>query len=144
MPTGSPRPYNIEKGLDGFFGFAYAEVTAPSDLKIPVLAIKAEINGTEKLIFPTGTFKSVFFSEELKYAVKLGYEVKLIRALSFEKSENLFSEYVHNFYSKKSTGNGAIKAISKLMLNSLYGRFAMRKEFENHFITSSDTTKEKI
>lgn len=142
MPVGTPKPYNTSKGLEGLFGFAEAEVSCPSDLKIPVLPLKVSINGSEKLIFPTGTFKGIFFSEELKYAQTLGYSIKLIRGLEFEKSYDLFHDYVSNFYYKKSTGNGAVKAISKLMLNSLYGRFAMNKEFESNFITSSEKYEE--
>lgn len=144
MPVGTPKPYDVSMGLQDFFGFAYAEVTCPEDIKIPVLPLKTMVNGTEKLIFPTGVFKGTFFSEELKYAEKLGYSIKLIRGLEFNKSYNLFHEYVHNFYNKKLTSNGAIKAISKLFLNSLYGRFAIQKDFEFNFITSSDTVKDQV
>src|SRR5690606_110725 len=119
------------------YGFAEAEVTAPTDLKIPVLPLKTTVNGVEKLIFPTGTFKGTFFSEELRYAQSLGYKIKLIKALEFSRSKDLFSEYIINFYRKKAMGSGAMKAISKLFLNSLYGRFAMQKDFDSHFITSS-------
>jgi hypothetical protein len=144
LPVSTPKPYDVSKGLENFFGFAYCEVTAPSDLKIPVLPLKAMINGSEKLIFPTGTFRSTYFSEELKYAKELGYSIKLIRAYSFNRSNDLFTEFVHNFYDKKLNGNGAIKAISKLMLNSLYGRFAMSKDFSYDLITSSDAVKNKV
>lgn len=81
MPVGTPKPYNIEKGLENFFGFATAEVMCPSDFKVPVLPLKTVINGVEKLVFPTGTFKGTFFSEELKYAQQLGYTIKLIKGL---------------------------------------------------------------
>lgn len=145
MPSGTPRPYDCSKGLGGLeIGFAEAEVVCPEDLKIPVLGIKVDINGSSKLIYPTGTFRGVFFSEELRYAESLGYKIKLIRAYSFNKSYDLFSDYVSNFYQKKTKGSGAVKAISKLMLNSLYGRFGMAKEFSYDLITSSDAVKEKI
>jgi hypothetical protein len=144
IPVGTPRPYDVSKGLQDFYGFALAECTCPPDLKIPVLPYKANINGSDKLIFPTGTYRSVYYSEELKYAQSLGYSIKLIHGYSFERSKDLFHGFVQNFYHKKSTGTGVKKAISKLLLNSLYGRFAMRREYESSFITSSDTTKEQI
>lgn len=144
MPVGTPKPYDVSKGLENLFGFAEAEVACPSNLNIPVLPVKAVINGTEKLVFPTGTFKGVFFSEELKYAETLGYSIKLIRGLEFNRSKDLFYSYVHNFYNKKSNGKGAIKTISKLFLNSLYGRFAMSKEFESNFITSNENMKDQL
>jgi hypothetical protein len=92
FPVGTPRPYDCSKGLEGLdIGFAEVEFTAPADLKIPVLGVKAYINGSEKLIFPTGgPIRGVFYSEELKYAQSLGYKIKLIKALSFEKSYDLF------------------------------------------------------
>jgi hypothetical protein len=144
LPVSTPKSYDVSKGLEGFFGFTEAEVTCPTDLYIPVLGIKANINGSEKLIYPTGAFKSIFFSEELKYAVKLGYRVKLIKAISFNKSDNLFSEYVNFFYNKKSSSTGASKSLAKLFLNSLYGRFALHKDFEQHFITSNEFIKDQI
>jgi hypothetical protein len=144
QPVGSPKPYDVSKGLRGFFGFAEAIVSAP-DIKIPVLPLKANINGTDKLIFPTGEFKGIFFSSELQYAESLGYRIKLIRGYSFEKSENLFTEFVTNFYNKKSSAkNGAIRTISKLILNSLYGRMAISKDFENNFITSNEFIKDQL
>jgi hypothetical protein len=145
MPTGSPRPYDCSKGLEGLeIGFVEAEVTCPKDLKIPVLPLKVNINGTDKLIYPTGTFSGVFYSAELKYAKELGYEIKLIKGLSFEKSNNLFHSYVNYFYNKKSTGTGAHKAIAKLFLNTLYGRLGMAKNFEHNLITSNEFIKDKL
>jgi hypothetical protein len=144
LPISSPRPYDCSRGLKELFGFAEAIIEVPEGIKIPVLPLKANINGSEKLIFPTGTFRSVFFSEELRYAESLGYKIKLIKGLSFEKSNDLFYEYVQNFYNKKLNGKGAIKAISKLLLNTLYGRWAMNKEFESNFITSNEFMKDKL
>jgi hypothetical protein len=146
LPLGLPKPWDTSKGLQDFFGIAEVEVECPSDIKIPVLPLKVNINGAEKLIFPTGKFRGVYWSFELKYAQEqLGYNIKLIRAYSFEQSNNLFKDYVSNFYNKKSSSeNGAIRAISKLMLNSLYGRFAIRREFESYFITSNEYIKDQL
>jgi hypothetical protein len=144
MPVGAPKKYNPKLGLDNFFGFAQALISCPKGLEIPVLPIKKIINGTEKLIFPTGTFKGTYFSEELKYAAKLGYEIKLIRAYSFQRSNDLFHKYVDHFYEKKSNGKGPIKTIAKLFLNSLYGRFAMKKDFDFNFITNSNVLKDDV
>lgn len=144
MPVGTPRPYNIENGLNSFFGIAYAKVSCPNTLKIPVLPLKTKINGVEKLIFPTGTFNGTFFSEELKYAAQLGYKITLLKAYSFQRDKNLFKDYVDLFYNKKSNGKGAVKATAKLFLNSLYGRFAMQKDFDFNLITQSNQIKNQI
>jgi hypothetical protein len=42
------------------------------------------------------------------------------------------------------TGEGSIKIISKLFLNSLYGRFAMEKDFNLNIVTKSQKIKEII
>ncbi|PHT54511.1 hypothetical protein CQW23_08973 [Capsicum baccatum] len=46
------------------------------------------------MIFPTGTFVGVYFSEELKFAVKLGYTVLPMKGYIFEKgsSQKFFLE----------------------------------------------------
>ena len=137
MPVGTPKPYDISNGLENLFGFAYAKIYCPNTLKIPVLPVKSIINGTEKLIFPTGKFQGTFFSEELKYAKALGYEITLIQAIQFDSHESLFKGYVDHFYQIKSEGKGAARAIAKLFLNSLYGRFAMQKDFDFNIITNT-------
>lgn len=43
----------------------------------------------------------------------------------FHSEIGLFDEYIDHFYGIKSDSNGAEKAIAKLFLNGLYGRFAM-------------------
>jgi len=80
MPVGDPKRYNVKKGLDNLFGYALVKVKAPSDLYIPVLPVYAKINEQIKMICPTGEFKGYYFSEILKYAVSLGYEIEMIDA----------------------------------------------------------------
>jgi hypothetical protein len=77
---------NIE--LNNFFGFAKAEVTCPVNMERPILPVKH--NG--KTIYPTGKWTGIYFSEELKAVVKLGYEVKLIEGYEFSKID-LFTKY---------------------------------------------------
>ena len=71
--------------------------------------------------------------------MKFGYKFKILRGYTFD-SEFIFTEYVDKIYSLKSsvsTGD-PIYIISKLLLNSLYGRFGMSPETENHIIISND------
>jgi hypothetical protein len=88
----------------------------------PVLPF--HLNG--KTIYPVGTWKGVYFSEELKGVVKLGYQVTLIRGYEFTKID-LFTKYVETFYEIKRTSTGSEKAIAKLLLNNLYGYFGRKQ-----------------
>lgn len=106
MPVGTPRPHDVSLGLEKLFGFAYAKVECPRNLKIPVLPVKSIVNGSEKLRTPAGVFKGVYFSEELKYAATLGYSIKLIKAVQFDRHKNLFHGFVDFFYDRKLPQKG--------------------------------------
>jgi len=109
--------------LDLFFGFLEVEVTCPKNIKIPVLPHK--YNG--KTIYPTGSWVGVYFSEELKAVVKLGYTFRYIKGYQFSKTF-LFNDYMNHFYDIKKVSEGARKFIAKLQLNTLYGYFGRRRE----------------
>ena len=119
----NPNLINLKnRTLDSFFGFAEVEVTCPTNILRPVLPF--HMNG--KTIYPVGTWKGVYFSEELKAVVKLGYKITLIRGYEFTRI-NLFSSYVNTFYEIKRTSVGSEKAIAKLLLNNLYGYFGRKQ-----------------
>jgi hypothetical protein len=144
MPVGTPKRYDINKGLENFFGFALVKVNCPKELKIPVLPLYLEIEGNQRLVFPTGTFKGYYFSEELKYAKSLGYKIELLEAWEFEKDENLFRDFVEPLYELKRTGNKSERAVFKLCLNTLYGRMGQKREYRSNIITSDLSLMEKI
>lgn len=79
-----------------------------------------------KTIYPVGTWKGVYFSEELKAVIKLGYQITLIRGYEFTKTD-LFSNYVNTFYEMKRTSTGSEKHIAKYLLNNLYGYFGRKQ-----------------
>jgi hypothetical protein len=106
--------------LDNFFGFALAEVTIPKGTMRPLLPYKSEDGRT---IFPTGCIVGVYFSEELKALVKLGYKVILIKGYEFERIKGLFNEFIKHFYELKKYAKGAERALAKLIMNSSYGNF---------------------
>jgi hypothetical protein len=122
MPVGRPRHvYNPD--LKDFFGFASAIVEAPVSLRIPFLQSRV---GT-KTLNPVGTFQGWYFSEELKYAEKLGYKITLDEGYGFKEGIGVFDEFVNTFFKlKKDAASKADRHAYKLMLNSLYGRFGMR------------------
>ena len=110
--------------LDTFFGFVEVEVYCPNSIKIPLLTKYDKFKG---LICPTGRWKDIYFSEELKVASSLGYKFRIIRGISYNKKK-IFVNIINKFhdlrcqYSKNSPSN----TILKLLMNSLYGRFGMK------------------
>nr|QWO71454.1 DNA polymerase [Calocybe gambosa] len=128
MPGGLPR-FSNETNLDCIFGFVRAEVTAPlsSDLRVAILPIKGN-NG--ELITFRGVKEGIWFSEELKNAVKYGYKVKVKDCVLFDKVYNVFDGFVNEFYNLKTQAelekDLVSRLIYKLLLNSLSGRWGLR------------------
>jgi len=119
----NPNLINLSnRTLESFFGFAEVVVICPTNNLRPVLPF--HLNG--KTIYPVGTWKGVYFSEELKAVVKLGYKITLIKGYEFTKVD-LFKDYVNTFYEIKRTSSGSEKAIAKLLLNNLYGYFGRKQ-----------------
>jgi DNA polymerase type B, organellar and viral len=68
--------------LEDFFGFALARIECSDNVKLPVLPFKVRTLD-QRILYPRGVFKEVYFSEELKAAEKLGYKIKLIKGQFF-------------------------------------------------------------
>lgn len=83
---------------------------------------------TERIIYPTGTWRGIYNSEELKNTLKFGYTFKVFRGYLFDKKE-IFNNYVEDLFtirSKHAKGE-PMNLITKLLMNSLFGRFGMSK-----------------
>ncbi|KAK9741127.1 hypothetical protein RND81_03G083600 [Saponaria officinalis] len=132
MPGGVPVWYSDleNRNLDEMFGFIEAYIECPKSIKKPFLPYRERKNGT--LIFPTGTFIGVYYSEELKFARSIGYTRIPLNGYLFEKMESPFIGYVNDLFESRSKakkeGNNAISFVYKLLMNSLYGRFGINPE----------------
>lgn len=128
MPGGVPVWHgNLNgKDLDSIFGFIEAYVVCPKTIKKPFLPYRDQ---NDTLIFPTGEFIGVYYSEELKYARDLGYTVIPISGYLFEKMESPFRDFVSDLFQNrleaKKKGNDALSYVYKLIMNTLYGRFGI-------------------
>jgi hypothetical protein len=122
MPVGEPV-YTTDPDLNNIFGFVEVEVTAPTNLKYPVLPYRTK----EGLIIkPVGNWTGWYFTEEIKMAVnEYGYTAKVLQGYRFERSNKVFKDYINHFYSIKNSSTGIERQIAKLFLNSLYGRLGM-------------------
>lgn len=130
MPIGSPV-LSLETDLNKIFGFVYGEITCPNEntLQVPFIQYKDNLN--KNVVCPRGKFKRLIFSEEIKYALKFGYSIKVEYCYKFKRGKDLFKDYVIDHYEiKSSTDDPVQRSIAKLFLNALYGRMGMR-EIEN-------------
>ena len=126
-------------------GIYKCNVSAPKNLDIPFLPFRREDG---KLIFPLGNFSGTYTSVEIIKARELGYDIEVIDGLVWESCESPFSEYVDKWFKikdeAKRNGNGALKYIAKLHLNTLYGKFGQRREFRKvvHGLTKDMLSRE--
>lgn len=130
MPSGVPVWHNSFKGcdLDNLFGFVEAYVVCPTTIEHPFLPYKED----ETLIFPTGRFVGVYYTEELKFARNLGYEIIPLRGYLFEKKDSPFEGIISDLYNRrleaKKRGDAPMTYLYKILMNSLYGRFGLNPE----------------
>ncbi|MBT9146189.1 MAG: hypothetical protein DDT42_02071 [candidate division WS2 bacterium] len=99
----------------------------PEDIYIPVLPVRAG-----KLYFPVGEFSGVWTGEELQAAEKQGAIVNITEAIVWSKSYPIFKTFIQKMEYEKNNSTGARRAFFKLIQNSLYGKFGMRRERDTY------------
>jgi hypothetical protein len=120
---------NVINDLKKPFGYFLVEIEAPDNLNIPILLTKAKINGNLRTIAPLGKWTGVIFSDEMYNAQYLGYKFKILNGYLFE-GDFIFKDFVNDLYAIKCSHpkDHPMYLISKLLLNSLYGKFGMHIE----------------
>lgn len=83
-----------------------------------------------RIIFPVGRFTAYLCTEGLRQALLRGHARRILRA-AFYRDDILFREYVDAFYSLKleaqRRSSPCMERTAKLLMNSLYGKFAQRR-----------------
>jgi hypothetical protein len=95
-----------------------------------------------KLIFPRGRFYTFLTSADIEQAKIEGVKVEIIKGLYFKKSVPIYSDYIKELYKiKQNAPHGSLDyIISKLEMNSLYGKHGQRRDREE-IIFTKDFTK---
>lgn len=127
VPTGFPvwvRDFYPE-----YAGFYNASVSYPTDNYIPCLPFVHD----GRLVFPVGTFRGFFTSVEMLEAQKQGAKFKIHKGIIFKVQKKIFTEFIDTFFKMKhEAAKGSCQyLISKLMLNSCYGKFGQKRERES-------------
>lgn len=112
-------------------GITKARIISPDKLYIPVLPSKIKIKQDTKLMFILGEYEGYWDNALLRKAKELGYQVTPLKSFIF-KTDYIFKDFVEHFYSIKenSESNTPMYLISKLLMNSLYGKFGQRQDSE--------------
>lgn len=91
---------------------------------------------SEKLLFPVGVFSTIVNFNELRFALKHN----AIKILSCEyliygnPIKSPFKDFINSIYKLRSDSqNDFEKYFLKLIMNSLYGRFAMRTKYQTEY-----------
>lgn len=136
-PLGSGFGTNkFEKDLLGIYD---CDVECPN-LYLPCLGV---INNN-KYVFPIGRFRGVFTSAEILYAKTLGYKIKINEGHVFQRSSNIFSDFIDELYKIRlnTPKNSVDNVIAKLLMNSSYGRWGMDLNKSNITFDLNDATDE--
>lgn len=132
MPTGNPV-YTTNTNLDELFGISYAEVESPQNMHKPFLM--APIQGTTTITL--GTWLGWYTTEELKYAKTLGYKIRVLESYVY-KPRNIFSDIIAQYNTLKQSPDTGLRQIGKLLMNSLFGKFAQKPILSYSFIIPED------
>lgn len=115
---------------DSALGYYEATVTVPRDTYLPILGTIHN----KKLIFPVGTFRGIWSSLELRYAEEKGGKIiRIHRGAEFKNGGRVFKEFVESIYAirEKTDKQSVDNQVAKLILNSSYGKLAIRRKKEN-------------
>lgn len=129
MPVGKPIAFEGDIRImdPEAFGFFYCEITTPGLMEQPILQRRIETEDGIRTVAGLGTWKGWLFSVEMDSAISLGYKINIIKGYKFKK-QNIFKDYVLAMYELrlKYPKSNPLNLIAKLLMNSLYGKFAMK------------------
>ena len=125
VPQSVKIPSSFSISYLDYEGVTECSVIAPY-MDYPVLPLR---HG-KKLTFPIGFFRGTWNNNELRLALKKGYKIKEIHnQIYYTKSDFLFKDYIKKLYDKRNeykSENNPMEIVQKLLMNSLYGKFAQR------------------
>ena len=141
LPTGYPLPYDGKYIKDEEYPLYIQVITCSFEIKenmIPTIQIKGSyFMENEYLKSSNGDIVCLVLSNidlDLFLEHYNVYDLEYIRGYKFKGMHGLFDKYIDKWTERKikatKEGNKGQRALSKLMLNSLYGKFAMAKEMQ--------------
>lgn len=130
----------ISKYLKFYEGVANVKIEHDANSYFGYLPYKNK--NDKKLLFPVGKFSGWYNFNELRFAIDSGI-VKIIKVnevIYAQAVDSPFIHYVDTLYNKrKNSENELERTVLKLLLNSLYGKFAQRIKSEMIYINNIET-----
>ena len=116
-----------DKKVLKYEGLSHVSISNIPQMNIPLLPYRHD----NKLLFPLGNFEGWHTHAELRKALSLGYEFTILQSYVYMKDFNPFREFVKDLYEKRmyyKKIKSPLQLIYKILLNSLYGKFAQKLE----------------
>ena len=131
------------KLINTYEGVSKVKMFCPK-MRYPFLAVR--LNG--KLTFPTGVIEGYYTHVEIRKAITLGYRLDTIEeTLYYKKTFYPFKEFVLDMYKKRNelkAKNDPREIVYKLVMNSLYGKFASKHLTETIFFNKENLDNEGL
>jgi len=140
--------------VDSIYGYLEVDVTCPYGLDIPVLPERRKMGAVEKNVFCLrAKKKQVYYSEELKYAIRMGYRVTAVYCYVAFHRVDVYSDLIRLLRVQKLLGEGkdehgvpipdqgkntSLRTAAKLASNSLYGKTLQNLKETTYIIHSNE------
>jgi len=130
---------DVSHHFKSFEGIGYFELYCPK-MKIPLLPVKKE-----KLLFPTGHIQGYYSFVEIRKSLSIGYKIlKVGEGIYWTDKFNPFKNFVTDLYEyrmKRKKKKCPTQLVPKILMNSLYGKFAFNYADKEMIIPSSELDK---
>jgi len=135
----SSFPWSMKQSLPGAFrgtrpslsmkpkGAKHAIAEATVHIKDCYLPPAPFRDADNRIIFPTGQWRGVFTDVDLKLLESAGHEIVKVHSVDWYDGFTALGDYVDDLYEKKAKAKGFKREVYKLLLNSLYGKFAEKE-----------------
>ena len=133
-----------EKAIYRYEGVCYIEGVQEYRF-IPPLPFR---NDDGKLLFPVGEIKGHYTFVELRHALKNGLKINSYgEGVLYTKTCSPFKEFIKDIYKKRQElqkeGN-PLEIMYKLVMNSLYGKWAFNYQLKHELIHMSELSQDQI
>jgi hypothetical protein len=136
---------NIRKFDKNAFGFFYCKIDTPKNLLHPILQTQVKTSDGIRTIAALGKYQDMLFSPEMDNSMKYGYNFNILWGYIFSKGF-IFNPFISDLYELRLNypKSHPLNYVSKLLMNSDYGRFGMDDNFNNIEILSNDSADKYI
>ena len=147
MPIGNMSYFegNIRKIDPNAFGFFYCDIETPNYLEHPILQTHVKTSEGIRTVSALGQYQDMIFSPEMDNAVKFGYKFDILWGYTFTKGK-VFNLFMSDLYKLRLNypKDHPMNYVSKLFMNSFYGRLGMDYNFNNIEILSNESANKYI